>query len=63
MINTILIIVTIAAMAVGLAIFYTRTRKEQAVIYNAVELTFDKLLETVKNDLSELVKVILYHNS
>jgi pilus assembly protein CpaF len=56
MINTILIIVTIVAIAVGLVIFYSRMRKEQAVIYNAVELTFDKLLETVKNELSELVK-------
>lgn len=56
MINTILIIMTILAIIVGLVIFYTRTRKEQAEIYNAVEMTFDKLLETVKNDLSELVK-------
>lgn len=56
MINTILIIVTIVAIVVGLVIFYTRMRMEQVEIYNAVELTFDKLLETVKNDLAELVK-------
>jgi len=56
MINTILIVVTIVTIVVGLVIFYARMRKEQAEIYNAVELTFDKLLETVKNELSELVK-------
>jgi len=56
MVNTILIIVTIVAIVAGLVIFYTRMRKEQSEIYNAVEMTFDKLLETVKNDLSELVK-------
>jgi len=56
MINTVLIIVTVVTIAVGLVIFYARMRKEQAEIYNAVELTFDKLLETVKNELSELVK-------
>jgi pilus assembly protein CpaF len=56
MINTVLIVVTVVAIIVGLVILYTRTRKESAVIFNTVELTFDKLLETVKNELSDLVK-------
>lgn len=54
--NTIGMIATVIAIIIFMFMAFKRTRKEASEYFNTVEMTFPKLLDTVKDELSELVK-------
>lgn len=54
--NTIGMIATIVAILIFIFMAIRRTRKEASEYFNTVEMTFPKLLDTVKDELSELIK-------
>jgi len=58
--NSILLIVTVIVVFIALFIRYNMVRKAQVEMYNNVEMTFSRLLDTVKTELTDLVKESSY---